>query len=270
MLYTFHHSKANKNLPLQLRLLGLNHLQEPVKRPNGMSCYQWFFCTKGKGEFIINHQKSIISEGQGLLIYPDLSHSYQGLSPDWTLHLIGFTGKACQEILQSLKMLESGVYHISDPNIFPSHIQNLLHLSQRELPSKERELSKGCYNLLLDLAPCISRINTTALTQENELILELISYMEENYARDLSLTELAGHINLSKEYMCTLFKQNMQQTVMHYLLGIRITRARILLLQYPEKKVGDIARMCGFESPSYFGKVFKKNVGCTPDAFRRT
>lgn len=43
---------------------------------------------------------------------------------------------------------------------------------------------------------------------------------------------------------------------MQYLQTVRISRARIFLIQYPEKHVAEIAHMCGFESPSCFGKVF--------------
>ena len=166
-------------------------------------------------------------------------------------------------------MYESGVYHISEPDIFPEHIQNMLWLSQRELPHRERELSKSCYSMLLDLAPGVHRIDTSSLIQEDERIRDLVTYMEENYSRDLSLDELAGHVNLTKEYMCQLFKKNMGQTILHFLQGIRISRARFFLIQYPEKKVWEIAAMCGFSSPSYFGKIFRETCGCSPDAFRR-
>ena len=269
MLYTLHHSTKYEYLPLLPKLLGVNHLQEPVQRPHGFPAFQWFYCVKGQGEFIIDAQKSVISKGQGLFIYPNIPHSYKGLSSDWTVHLIGFEGNACTEILQSLHMLETGVYHFSTSDVFPTHIENLLFLSQRDITEREVELSKACYSMLLDLAPCIQQIRNTAPASENELVRKLIDFMEKEYARDLSLTELAEHVNLSKEYMCSLFKHTMHQTIMQYLQIIRISRARVFLIQYPEKHVAEIARICGFESPSYFGKVFKKIAGCTPDNFRR-
>lgn len=93
--------------------------------------------------------------------------------------------------------------------------------------------------------------------------------MEQHYDRDLSLDELAELVGLSKEYLCTLFKKTMKQTIMQYLLTIRISQARTLLIRFPEKKVQEIAKLCGFESPSYFGKKFKQETGMTPDAFRK-
>ena len=43
----------------------------------------------------------------------------------------------------------------------------------------------------------------------------------------------------------------------------------LFLEQYPEKKAYEIGKMCGFESPSYFGKNFREIVGLTPEQYRR-
>lgn len=269
MLYHLQHPGTYQTLPLQVELLGIDHLQEPIQRPHGFPAFQWLFCTKGKGEFINDHQKSILTQGQGLLIYPSIAHSYKALTNDWTIQLIAFSGNACKEILQSLNLLESGVYYFSDANIIQTHIQHMLTLLNCNKTEREAALSKACYSMLIDLAPCIKHISQTTPTTENELVLKLADYMESNYANPLSLTELSEYINLSKEYMCHLFKQITGQTVMQYLKNVRIGRAKIFLMQYPEKHVSEIALLCGFEDAGYFGRVFKKMTGCTPERFRR-
>ncbi len=96
------------------------------------------------------------------------------------------------------------------------------------------EFSKGCYSFLLDFSLYVRRINTARPTQSNPYITEAISYLEENYYRNLSLDEIAEHAGLSKEYLWTLFKKTMQQTVMHVLTTIRISHAHIFLMQYPQ------------------------------------
>ena len=162
-------------LPLQLELIGINHHQEPIIRPHGMPFYQWFYCIKGQGEFIVNGQRSIISKGQGLLIYPQISHIYQPLSEDWMVHFIGFGGSACKEILHALQMYETGVYYLSVPEIFEQHLQTLCQVYLRDLPRKSLELSRECYNFLLDLYPSVSRIHPTAAADSNERITAVIA-----------------------------------------------------------------------------------------------
>lgn len=271
MIYSFHYpQKQQQMLPLSLHILGINHQQEPILRPAGLPVFQWFYCIKGTGELIINNSKSILHQGQGALIYPQVPHSYHGLTPEWALHFIGFAGQNCMELLKTLYMHESGVYHFSNTTVFPQHIEHLHNLKKQKIKHKNAAYSKACYCLLLDLSSCIKHINTTVPVQENMQIQQIITFLEENYAKPVSLDDLARHIQLSKEYTCTLFKQCMQQSIMHYLQSVRISRARIFLLQYPEKKVLDIAKMCGFESPSYFGKIFKKEMGITPENYRNS
>lgn len=269
MMFHIHNPPGQAPLPLKLELVGIGHRQEPIRRPNGIPLYQWFYCVKGKGEFIVNGQRSVITEGQGLLIYPQVSHIYQALTPDWTVDFFGFGGSLCHDLLSSLEMHETGVYHLSRPEVFVSHIQRFYEIRQQAISGKIREYSKECYAFLLDLSPCITRINPSSHVDADDLTTELILYMEHHYDRDISLDELADLVNLSKEYMCTLFKKTMKQTVMHYLLTIRISRAREYLIRFPDKKVLEIAKMCGFESPSYFGKRFKLETGMTPDTFRK-
>lgn len=269
MIISFRESESQGNkLPISLRILGADHRQEPIFRPKGLPVFQWFYCVKGRGELILNQQRSLLHQGQGALIYPCVPHSYRGLTGGWTVHFFGFMGQNCMELLKTFGMHESGVYHFSDTEVFPFHIRQLAQMQKQPTENREIAFSKACYCFLADLSSCIKRINAAAPVQENAVIRKIADYLEEHYADSISLDDLAGYVQLSKEYMCTLFKQAMQQTIMHRLLEIRISRARVYLLQYPEKRVLEIAQMCGFNSPSYFGAVFKKEVGVTPERYR--
>lgn len=269
MLYQFHTPKSSQQLPLQLWMLGINHLQEPVRRAHGVPYFQWFSCVKGFGELLLGQEKYHITKGQGFLIYANQPHTYQALSDDWTLHIIAFYGPVCSAILQTLQMSHSGAYHFSDPTVFEYHIQKLLQICEH--PSSDSPLlaSRECYDFLLHLSRCMTQTYQFSTAQENPLVLTVMSWLEDNYSRPVSLDELADVLNLSKDYLCTLFKKNTGETIIHCLTGIRIGHARQLLLQYPEKRVVDIARLCGFSSPSYFGNVFKEQIGMAPEQYRK-
>ncbi|MBQ1366597.1 MAG: AraC family transcriptional regulator [Firmicutes bacterium] len=59
-------------------------------------------------------------------------------------------------------------------------------------------------------------------------------------------------------------------TYVDFLTRVRLFRARNLLLDHPEMKLAEVARQCGFSSASYFGLLFRKDVGMTPGMFRLT
>lgn len=269
MLYQFHSQEFSQTLPIQLWMFGVNHLQEPVRRPQGVPYFQWFYCVKGQGELILNNQRSVITKGQGFLIYPDQEHIYQAISNDWTLHIAAFNGPLCVEILTLLQMGQSGVYHFSDSSVFEQHIQKLLWLYENRTSDQTLSYSKECYDFLLDLSRCITHTHEFAYSHESPFVLKVVSWLEENYARPISLDELAKAVNLTKDYMCALFKKITGETIIQCLTSIRIGHARQFLIQYPDKKVIEIAHMCGFDSPSYFGKIFKQLIGMTPERYRK-
>ena len=97
MIYPFHSTDLTESLPIALRLFGVSHLQPPVKRPDGVPYFQWFYCVQGQGELILNRQRFFIRPNQGFLIYPDDPHSYQPITEDWMLHIFGFDGSLCND-----------------------------------------------------------------------------------------------------------------------------------------------------------------------------
>lgn len=263
-------SDFTENLPLEVKMLGIEHRQEPINRTNGLPVFQWFFCVRGKGEIISDQQCSVVSEGQGFLIYPNIPHRYHGITPDWTVHFIGFHGTLCSELLSSLSMHSSGVYHLAHPTMFEHAIREFRNIYYRHTLNKAILFSSACYRFLLELSKSITYINPSELVRENQLLHRILAYLEQNFFKPVSLSDLSSITNYSKEYLCALFKKEMDQTIMHYLLTLRIQHAKIYLIQYPEKTVSEISRMCGFESPSYFGSQFRKATGSTPDQYRKS
>ena len=114
----------------------------------------------------------------------------------------------------------------------------------------------------------ISEIAPVVDSQGNPLITSIMGYLESNYKRDISLSELSQAMERTPAYLCSIFKQETGRTIVQALTSIRLVEARIMLGRYPEKTVGEIGQMCGFQSPSYFCKTFKKYFNMTPNNYR--
>jgi two-component system response regulator YesN len=84
---------------------------------------------------------------------------------------------------------------------------------------------------------------------------------------DLTLEDVAAHVELNPSYFSTLFKSVTQVNYIDYLTGLRMEKARELL-ERSRIKIAAVARMVGFQSPGYFGYLFKKHFGATPSRFR--
>jgi len=93
--------------------------------------------------------------------------------------------------------------------------------------------------------------------------------MQSHYQRQIYLYELAGLANLSEFHFCRMFKESMAQTPQDYLNQVRIERAKILI-DSSETNLADIALQCGFANQNHLDRCFKRQVGITPGAYRRS
>ncbi len=108
----------------------------------------------------------------------------------------------------------------------------------------------------------------TALQISSE-IAKAIQFIKRNYDQNISLQQVADHVNLSFGYMSNLFKKETQVTFVEYLNNYRIERAKELL-DKTQMKTYDIAVKVGFSPEyTYFSKVFKKVTGLNPNEYRR-
>lgn len=103
--------------------------------------------------------------------------------------------------------------------------------------------------------------------RSSERLAPVVEYMKENYAYEITLSELAALIPMSEGQFCRVFKQTLKSSPMQYLMRYRILQS-CRLLQDTDKKIGEIANLSGFNNTSYFNKVFLNIIGCTPKQYR--
>ena len=98
-------------------------------------------------------------------------------------------------------------------------------------------------------------------------VLEAVRYIRNHYAEDISLNDLARHIEMSASWLTKHFNQECMMSVPRYLLCVRMECARKLLCE-TDMLILEIAKSVGFDNPRYFVSLFKKENGMTPTAYR--
>lgn len=96
---------------------------------------------------------------------------------------------------------------------------------------------------------------------------QIKQYIEENYYKRITLEEVASSFYLNKNYIRTLFVQQLGISPKQYLQKIRFERAKFLL-SFPEKSIKLIANSVGYEDPLLFSKMFKQYYKCSPMQYR--
>ena len=104
--------------------------------------------------------------------------------------------------------------------------------------------------------------------QEERTITGITRYLQEHLAEDVSLSVLAEEFHLNPQYISQLFKSEIGVGFLAYLTGIRMERAKKLLLT-TDLPVAEVAEQSGYGDYRVFTKVFKKNEGVPPSQYRR-
>ncbi len=99
-----------------------------------------------------------------------------------------------------------------------------------------------------------------------ESMSQAVSYIEENFAKAITLEEVAKVVNLSPNYFSNLFKEEAGETFIEFLTKTRMTHAKLLIEQncYSLK---EICYKVGYKDPNYFSRVFKKYFDMSPKHF---
>jgi len=104
-------------------------------------------------------------------------------------------------------------------------------------------------------------------TNSHPELNKIVMFIEQNYAKDISVKSLAKYVMMGENYLSALFKKKMGKTLIHYLHEVRIEQA-IHLLNETDMTIHEIGLKVGFVNDNYFIKIFKRLTGLTPNQYR--
>lgn len=98
----------------------------------------------------------------------------------------------------------------------------------------------------------------------------IIRYMEEHFGEAVSLEDLANNVHLSNSECCRCFKRVTGMTPMEFLLKYRIFQAVRILSKDPGRidSISELSFITGFNNASYFTRIFRRIIGCTPMEYK--
>ncbi|MDP4090210.1 MAG: AraC family transcriptional regulator [Bacillota bacterium] len=96
----------------------------------------------------------------------------------------------------------------------------------------------------------------------------IFNYIEEHYAENLTLEQLAGLGGFSRFHFSRLFKKFTNMSLTEYINCKRISKAEVLLLN-PSLSITEVALQSGFNSLSSFNRVFRAHKNCSPKEFKK-
>jgi two-component system response regulator YesN len=104
--------------------------------------------------------------------------------------------------------------------------------------------------------------------QETELAKAVELYLREHFRQPYSLEHLASRFGCKTAYLIRLYRKVIGSTPTQDLIRFRIEKAKRLLTGHPHLEIKQVAAAVGYEDALYFSRLFKKEAGLNPTAFR--
>lgn len=92
--------------------------------------------------------------------------------------------------------------------------------------------------------------------------------LERNFNKNLTLEEIAEKLHYNKYSLCHAYREETGESIMQTLKKIRIRKAKHML-RYSDYPIENVGKYCGFESSSYFIKIFKQETNKTPGQYKK-
>lgn len=222
------------------------------------------FIKNGSMEIYFEGKNHLVTSGSFMLMDCYKPHTYKCDSSCETIwcHFDGILARKYYECIVSHL---GNFITLPDPNIVINKLNSIYNIFYTHSPIKEALLSKYLNDILttfLLFSP--KSVNGSKHINMTE---DIISYINEHFSEDISISDLASIANLSQYHFIRTFKKETGSTPHEYLINTRISNAKYLL-KNSKLPVKDICFDTGFSCESVFCSAFKKHVGLTPAEYR--
>ena len=229
--------------------------------------YLLHYVTRGKGKLWIGEAKNTcyeIGANTIFLIKPGVVTTYAAdKNEPWEYCWICIDGYEVSRILRDCGFNnDSPLFFDKSGGRVQSAIVNFV-FSYRRNKHNEYTLLSRLYNFFAQMKRQYKRTNIKSVYVE-----QAIDYIYENYNKNITIGDMANHLNIDRTYLYRLFKRECNVSPQKYLLNFRL-RVAVNKLENTQKSIMEIAEECGFNNVSLFCHQFKKVYSDTPLNYRK-
>ncbi len=248
--------------------------------------YEIFYIIEGERLFFFNNRQYRAKSGDLILIDTNQIHMTTSVSSDdhgYNRVILYIDYKKMQEYdkqypdLQLIRYFHDnyGVYHLTEDQ--QRDFLMLYHDLRVFMTKKKRNYEIGInlnilawlHKLTDQLSHHETNLPASSDSTRYKTVYAVADYLSENCEKKISLDALAEHFFLSKYYLCRIFKEVTNYKITEYVNIHRIKKATHLL-ENTSLSISEISTQLGFESLTYFEKIFKTYKVLPPLHYRKT
>ncbi len=240
------------------------------------------FVLSGAGEYLIEDEMYEVKEGDLLILNPGVRH--QALLSDksdvaTTEFFVGFSDIQIPDYPHNFLPVPDGGYMIHTTGELKQKIGKICASMEAEntVCKEGRYFMLKSYLMQMILLVIREQCETIAPSgsysfesvNKKYVVERIVTYFEEHYDEKISLDRIAENMYLSPFYISKIFKSEIGDTPIRYLINIRLEKAKMLLESGNNSSIQEIAAMVGYDDAYHFSKLFKKRYGVSPSQVKK-
>ncbi len=218
--------------------------------------HQILLVLEGKGTFYCNNEKYELKRGCAFFTQ-EKTHSKYINEDGLVTAFLTVNGDGIPMLLDHFNIGEFLFYKSVNTEKYLASIKQIIR--EYYETKNESTISALCYSFYISF---FEHQKKTLIKSPDKAAL----YIEKNFAKKLSLDEIAKVNDTSVSKLCHDFKSKYGYTVFQHILNLRLSYANNLLNSGTNIKIKDIAQNCGFDDVSYFCRAYKSKFGTTPSS----
>lgn len=233
------------------------------------------YIISGKSIFNIDNKSYEVKEGDLIIINPNQMHNGLVTDPDKASveFFIGFKDFSFENLKES-KLFDnlSPVIHTSPytRKLFLNLIDSIMEENNSNQYGKYFMLKSYLMKFILLIIREKENLELPETTSNKSKVSKEISeYFHNHFSEKISLDQIAKNMYLSPFYISKIFKEEIGDTPINYLIKIRLEHAKDLLLKASNLNIKEISCIVGYEDAYYFSKLFKKYYGSSPAEYKK-
>ena len=243
--------------------------------------YEFVYVDNGNIHCHLEERDIELTQGDFLLIPPHNRHYYYN-TEEFSAALFIVCFRCGSEILsileqkislpKELKLLLADIVQESK-NAFQFPFNRKLKPLENPLYASQQLVENNIEKLLIHLVRNETNQNESiqfvmdSVEKEHNLIDDILALLNSHLYSRITLEYISQQTYYSKAYLNNIFNKHMGTSIMQYYNTLKIKEAKKLLRN--EQAPSSIALQLGFESATYFTKVFKRQTGMTPSAYKK-
>lgn len=240
------------------------------------------FVLAGAGKYQIEGEMYEVREGDLLIFNPGVKHQAllsESSSVATTEFFVGFSDFQLPGYPHNYLPVPNGKHIIHSTGEFRQKLSRIC----ASMDAESRMYKEGRYFMLKaylmqlillvirEQCDAVSPTGSCAFESVNKkyVVERIINYFEEHFSDKISLDQIAENMYLSPFYISKIFKSEVGDTPIRYLINIRLEKAKALLEEERGSSIQEIAAMVGYDDAYHFSKLFKKRYGISPSQARK-